>query len=102
MSTFCTRLWTLVYTGAMASEPMRAGSAAGRWRGRVGVDAAVLRGLREGRPLTVRELAELSGVSYNTITMLENRHRTANPSTVRKLAAALGVEPRELMAQGGE
>jgi transcriptional regulator with XRE-family HTH domain len=65
------------------------------------VDAAALRRLREARPLTVRELADLSGVSYNTITMLENRHRTANPSTVRKLAAALDVEPRDLMGQGG-
>ena len=33
--------------------------------------------------------------------MLENRHRTANPSTVRKLAAALGVEPGELMVREG-
>ena len=63
------------------------------------VDAAALRRLREAEPLTVRELAERSGVSYNTVTMLENSHRTANPSTVRGLAAALGVEPQELMAQ---
>ncbi len=69
--------------------------------GRVRMDAAALRRLRGGLPLTVRELAERSGVSYNTITMLENRHRTANPSTVRKLAAALGVEPRELMERDG-
>jgi transcriptional regulator with XRE-family HTH domain len=68
-----------------------------RRRGRVRVDAATLRLLREGSPMTVRELADRSGVSYNTITMIENRHRTANPSTVRKLAAALGVEPSELM-----
>ena len=68
-----------------------------RQRGRVKVDAEALRRLREGYPLTVRELAERSGVSHNTITMIENRHRTANPSTVRKLAAALGVAPRELM-----
>ena len=81
---------------------MRSGSASGRRRRRVRVDAAALRRLREGRPLTVRELAELGGVSHNTITMLENRHRTANPSTVRRLAAALGVEPRELMERGGE
>ncbi len=65
------------------------------------MDAAALRRLREGLPLTVRELAGRSGVSHNTITMLENRHRTANPSTVRKLAVALGVEPRELMESDG-
>ena len=61
------------------------------------MDAEALRRLREGYPLTVRELAERSGVSHNTITMIENRHRTANPSTVRKLAAALRVGPSELM-----
>ena len=63
------------------------------------VDAEALRRLREGYPLTVRELAERSGISHNTITIIENRHRTANPSTIRKLAAALGVEPSELMWQ---
>jgi HTH-type transcriptional regulator, competence development regulator len=71
-----------------------------RGRGRVRVDAEALRRLREAEPLTVRELAARSGVSYNTVTMLENRHRTANPSTIRKLAAALGVKPQELMGQG--
>ena len=52
------------------------------------MDAAALGRLREGLPLTVRELAGRGGVSHNTITMLENRYRTANPSTARKLAAA--------------
>lgn len=66
-------------------------------RGRIEVDADALRRLRERFPLTVRELAERSEVSHNTITMIENRHRTANPSTVRKLAAALRVEPSDLM-----
>jgi transcriptional regulator with XRE-family HTH domain len=49
----------------------------------------------------VRELAGRGGVSHNTITMLENRYRTANPSTARKLAAALGVERRELVGRDG-
>ena len=66
-------------------------------RGRIEVDADALRRLRERFPLTVRELAERSEVSHNTITMIENRHRTANPSTVRKLAAALRVESSDLM-----
>ena len=74
----------------------------GRRRGRIKMDADALRRLREGYPLTVRELGERSGVSHNTITEIENRHRTANPSTVRKLAAALGVEPDELMWNGTE
>ena len=77
------------------------GATTRRRRGRVRVDAATLRRLREGYPLTVRELGERSGVSHNTITMIENRHRTANPSTVRKLAAALGVELGELIERQG-
>jgi transcriptional regulator with XRE-family HTH domain len=75
---------------------LEAGTSKGR-RGRVKVDAESLRRLREGFPLTVRELAERSGVSHNTITAIENSHRTANPSTVRKLAAALGVKASTLM-----
>lgn len=72
-----------------------------RRRGRVKVDSEALRRLRESYPLTVRELAERSEISHNTITMIENRHRTANPSTVRKLAAALDVEPSELVWKEG-
>ena len=86
----------------MYTDPDRRGSdyrevATTRRRERVKMNAVTLRQLREDRPLTVRELSERSGVSHNTITLLENRRRTANPSTVRKLAAALEVEPGELM-----
>ena len=55
-----------------------------------------LRELREDRTLSARELAELSGVHYNTVLRLENNQGGAHPRTLRKLAAALGVEPREL------
>ena len=55
-----------------------------------------LRDLREEAVLTVRELSALSGVSEDTITKIENGHRKARPSTVRKLAKALGAEPQEL------
>ncbi|MDP9481008.1 MAG: helix-turn-helix domain-containing protein [Actinomycetota bacterium] len=57
-----------------------------------------LRELRRRRVLTLRELEEESGVSYNTIWRLENGHRQARPSTIRRLAAALGVEPADLVA----
>jgi transcriptional regulator with XRE-family HTH domain len=57
-----------------------------------------LRELREEAVLTVRELSALSGVSEDTITKIENGHRKARPSTVRKLAKALDVEPQELVA----
>ncbi len=56
-----------------------------------------LRELRRLRVLTLRELEEESGVSYNTIWRLENGYREARPSTIRRLAAALGVEPSELV-----
>ncbi len=55
-----------------------------------------LRELREEALLTVRELSELSGVSEDTITKIENGHRIARSKTIKKLARGLGVEPREL------
>ena len=57
-----------------------------------------LRELRRLRVLTLRELEEESGVSYNTIWRLENGHRQARPSTIRRLAGALGVEASDLVA----
>ena len=103
LSTFCTRISQPGVSVQFPQEgaEVRLGTPRGGQRGgRVRVDADALRRLRESRPLTVRELAEVSGVSHNTITTIENRHRTANPSTVRKLAASLGVEPGELMMKG--
>jgi transcriptional regulator with XRE-family HTH domain len=60
------------------------------------VDGLKLRELREDRTLSARELAGLAGVHYNTVLRLENNQGGAQPRTIRKLAAALGVEPREL------
>jgi len=61
------------------------------------VDGDKLRRLRAENALTLRALAEISGVSYDTINKLELGRRPAHASTIRKLAIALGVEPRELM-----
>jgi transcriptional regulator with XRE-family HTH domain len=61
------------------------------------VNVDKLRELRRLRVLTLRELEEKSGISYNTIWRLENGYREARPSTIRKLAAALGVEASELV-----
>ncbi len=61
------------------------------------VNVAKLKNLRHRRVLTLRELEEESGVSYNTIWRLENGYTDARPSTIRKLATALGVEPGELI-----
>jgi transcriptional regulator with XRE-family HTH domain len=57
-----------------------------------------LRRLRQERVLSVRELSKRAGVSTETIYSLEHgRREWAWPRTIRKLAAALEVEPKELM-----
>jgi transcriptional regulator with XRE-family HTH domain len=69
----------------------------------VEVNVRKLKELRRLKVLTLRELEDESGVSYNTIWRLENGYREARPSTIRKLAAALGVNPGELVvAKEGE
>ena len=64
------------------------------------VDGARLRELRQEQALSLRDLAEATGVSFDTINKLELGRREAQPRTIRKLARALGVEPRELMKGG--
>ena len=59
-----------------------------------------LRELRRQKVLSMRELEEMSGVSYNTIWRLEDGRQGAHPRTLRKLAQALGVEPKELIKEG--
>jgi transcriptional regulator with XRE-family HTH domain len=56
-----------------------------------------LRELRDNASLSQEDLAERSGVSRTTIANLEAGRRPARPSTRRKLAKALDVEPVELM-----
>jgi transcriptional regulator with XRE-family HTH domain len=55
-----------------------------------------LKQLREEAVMTVHELAKASDVSDDTISKIENGQRVARPSTLRKLAHALGVSPQEL------
>ena len=55
-----------------------------------------LRGVRQDRALSQRDLAQLSRVAQATINRLELGHQSAYPVTVRKLAKALGVAPRDL------
>ena len=68
----------------------------------VEVNVGRLKALRSEHVLTLRELAEEAGVSKDTIWRLENGHSEAHPSTIRKLARALGVQPKELVRTGGE
>jgi transcriptional regulator with XRE-family HTH domain len=65
------------------------------------VNGLRLRELRLEQALTVRALGERSGIAYDTINKLELGRRPAHASTIRKLAEALSVEPRELMKKEG-
>ncbi len=60
-----------------------------------------LKELRQQRVLSMRELEEMSGVSYNTVWRLENGKTGAQPRTIRKIAQALGVDPAELIKGTG-
>jgi transcriptional regulator with XRE-family HTH domain len=62
----------------------------------VEVNVDRLKTLRRKRVLTLRELGERADVSKDTISRVE-RTGKAYPSTIRKLAAALGVEASELV-----
>jgi DNA-binding XRE family transcriptional regulator len=65
------------------------------------VDVAKLKRLREDRVLSQRELARMAGLTHVTIWRLENGFTEAHAQTIRKLAAALGVEPQELVQMDG-
>jgi transcriptional regulator with XRE-family HTH domain len=63
------------------------------------VNGQRLRQLRVQRALSLRALAQRSGVAFDTINKLELGHRPARLVTIRKLADALGVEPNELIQE---
>jgi DNA-binding XRE family transcriptional regulator len=58
-----------------------------------------LRELRRSRGLSQRALAELAGLSVGTVYRLENGLRGAYPSSVSRLASALGVSTQELVRE---
>jgi transcriptional regulator with XRE-family HTH domain len=66
-------------------------------RGTIQVDTERLRRLRRERALSQRALAREAGIGLDTVNKLETGLRDALPATLRKLADALGIEPRELM-----
>jgi transcriptional regulator with XRE-family HTH domain len=66
------------------------------------VNVQKVKELRTERVMSLRELAERAGVSKDTIWRLESGTSTnAHPSTIRKLAEALGTEPNELIKREG-
>jgi transcriptional regulator with XRE-family HTH domain len=58
-----------------------------------------LRALRQSKGLSQQDLSELAEVSAGTVYRLEHELRGAYPQTIRKLAAALGVSPVELVQE---
>jgi transcriptional regulator with XRE-family HTH domain len=58
-----------------------------------------LRRIRESKFLTQQELADRAGVALITVNRLEGGRSEARFPTVRKLAAALGVEPAQLVGE---
>ena len=62
-----------------------------------GIPLASLRAVRWHAALSQRQLAELAGVSANTVRLVESGRRGAYPTTVKKLATALEVSPVELV-----
>jgi transcriptional regulator with XRE-family HTH domain len=62
------------------------------------VDPDKLRRLRKAKKLTGLQLAELVGVSNNTISKVENGSQNAGRKLAQRLADALGVSIQELMS----
>ncbi len=58
-----------------------------------------LKSLRKQRVLTIEQLAERAHVSKNTISKAE-RGGSVYPSSIHKIAAALQVDPSELVKSG--
>lgn len=56
-----------------------------------------LKAVRESKFLSLSDLATKAGVSKTTIVQLEALRVEPHPRTVRKLAEALEVEPKELL-----
>ncbi len=61
------------------------------------MDIPHLRSFRRRAIMSQEELAERSGVARDTISKLESGRRKAYPTTIRKLAAGLDVEPQLLL-----
>jgi transcriptional regulator with XRE-family HTH domain len=53
--------------------------------------------LRDERALTQGELADKAGLTVAALSRIERNNAEPRPTTRRKLAEALGVDPSELM-----
>ncbi len=61
-----------------------------------------LKWLREDRLLTQAELAERAGIALSSLVRIENDQVDPRFSSIRKLARALDVDPRELTGRPGD
>ena len=61
-----------------------------------------VRELRTLNALTQEELADRAGITTTALSRIERNEAEPRPSTLRKLAAALGVEPRELIKRSND
>jgi transcriptional regulator with XRE-family HTH domain len=64
------------------------------------VDVDKLKALREEKVLSQRELARMANLAQGTVWRIEKGFSEVHPQTIRKLARALGVEPKELVKKG--
>jgi transcriptional regulator with XRE-family HTH domain len=66
----------------------------------VRIDGEKVRGARERRFFSQRELADKAGVNRNTVWRIETSgHTDVHPRTIRRLAEALSVDPASLVPQ---
>jgi len=63
------------------------------------IDGDKLRRLRVKLALGQQDLERMTNITQSTISNLEQGNRPARLSTIRNLAAALNVEPTELMQE---
>lgn len=61
-----------------------------------------VRELRTLNALTQEELADKAGITATALSRIERNEAEPRPSTLRKLAGALGVEPRELIKRSND
>lgn len=65
-------------------------------RQKMRIDHERLKELRLERMLTQKALAELAGLSHETVTTAESG-APVSPTSARKIVTALGVEPKDLL-----
>ena len=65
----------------------------------IAIDGKRLRKLRREKALSQQDLMRMTGIAQATLSDLEGGKREARASTLRKLAQALEVQPKELMKE---